>query len=345
MAVTDTTLRTAAAARTTADDQVDAVTRDLVAAWAVARAEQRNRLATALTALTAAAAAWPSRRSIAASGDLQAALAGLHILYGRLADTAASHIGRAALSAAHDAAAAQPGIVATQLPPGAAVPAAPVPADRLEQLVRATTRYGTGLLRALPGLVLTQIRELLVRGQPGREPRVAAARVVEACEQVCNAALARVLLIARTQVMDAHRAAAHAAHDELQAAVPGLLHGWVWLSRLTVDTCVACWAMHGTFHPLDEPGPNDHPAGRCTPLPVVAPWDGLGYGTPEPVSAIPNARAAFMALPRADQLQVMGPGRLALLDSGDIGWADLVRRRDNADWRPTYEPVPIRDLI
>ena len=52
-------------------------------------------------------------------------------------------------------------------------------------------------------------------------------------------------------------------------------------------------------------------------------WDGLGQD---------------------DKLRVLGADKLAALEDGRIGWDDLARLVDNPNWRPSYRPVPKRDL-
>ncbi|HLR97647.1 MAG TPA: hypothetical protein VK053_24210 [Jiangellaceae bacterium] len=111
-----------------------------------------------------------------------------------------------------------------------------------------------------------------------------------------------------------------------------------------VHNCAACFARHGTIHPVSEPGPDDHPRGRCTRLPVLKPWSELGIRAPEPPPISVDGERAFRRMTRADQLEVLGPTRLALLDSGRITWADLATWRNNPQWRRSNQPTTVRDL-
>lgn len=70
----------------------------------------------------------------------------------------------------------------------------------------------------------------------------------------------------------------------------------------------------------------------------------MGINLPEPPPVGGTARDVFSRLSRADQLAVMGPARLELLDSGRIDWADLAMRRSNPNWRPSYTPRPVSVL-
>jgi len=103
--------------------------------------------------------------------------------------------------------------------------------------------------------------------------------------------------------------------------------------------------MHGTEFPLDTPGPDDHPNGRCSRTPITRSWRDLGINIPEPPSVIPDAQAAFANLSQADQLRIMGPTRLDLLNRGDIKWSDLSTRRENPGWRASHNITPVRDLV
>lgn len=102
--------------------------------------------------------------------------------------------------------------------------------------------------------------------------------------------------------------------------------------------------MHGTAHPLEERGPEDHPQGRCTRLTRTKSWAELGFDIEEPRPLLPDAQATFAALPRAGQLEVMGAKRLQLLDDGETSWTDLTRRQDNPGWRPSQTVTPLKDL-
>lgn len=83
---------------------------------------------------------------------------------------------------------------------------------------------------------------------------------------------------------------------------------------------------------------------RCARTPKVKPWRDLGFDIDEPADLIPDARTRFTDLPRATQLQIMGPGRLAALDRGQVAWPDLARRQSNPGWRDSYTPAPVSAL-
>lgn len=185
------------------------------------------------------------------------------------------------------------------------------------------------------------MRRELIRGvDVGANPREAGARMVATTEGAFNGGLTRAMVISRTEMLDAYRATSQQIHASNSDIVPA----WSWLSALDARCCPSCLAMHGTVHPVTEPGPDDHPQGRCGRLPELAPWAQLGINAPEPPSVLPDAEEWFAKLPRATQLRIMGPGRLQLLENGSIGWDDLSKIRRNPGWRQSRIPTPLREL-
>jgi len=174
----------------------------------------------------------------------------------------------------------------------------------------------------------------------GDNPIPVARDMVNRVEGAFNGGLTRALTISRTEMLDAYRAASayiHRANSDLVTA-------WQWYARLDSTCCPACWSRHGRTYPTSEPGPDDHPRGRCTRLPKLASWKELGITAPEPPSLLPNGEASFNKLSAADQLQVMGPGRLELYRSGSVTWDQLATWRDTPQWRRSNQPTPVRDL-
>lgn len=345
MPFTRRTLDLVAASVTAAGAAIDDVVRALTAAWA----RTWDRLEAAFIAALEAYAdgeEWPSRRIIDRDPSIRQALTDAGRALAALAALAASSATGAATTAARQAAADQAAIIASQLPPGYP-PDLPSPElGFLQRSVLAiqarTAEQITALTRPLAGEAVTAMRRELIRGVLfGRNPRDIARLILQRVQGAFNGGLTRALVIARTEVMDAYRRAAAA----MQNASSGVLNGWVWLAQLDRRTCGTCWVMHGTTHPLSEPGPQGHPQCRCTRAPEVVSWADLGFtGLDEPDSLIPDAQASFAALSRADQLQIMGPSRLALLDNGQVAWRDLVQLRDNPGWRPSYKPTPVSAL-
>ena len=348
MPVTDETLRLVAAARAAVDDVLDGTTRTLAGAWVTAWDNLALDLLFALDDLIATLGtdAWPTRSRIERAARLQQALQVAAKALDDLTATARAQAATGAQSVAQTGINSQAAIIASQMPPTVSRSVLLAQLTRwserdLAAIVARTAEQITVLSKPLTEDAVAAMRRELVRGVAvGAHPNEAARRMLTQLEGTFNGGLTRAVTIARTEMLDAHRAAAQAGQD----ANAGVLSGWIWSSAMTRTTCAACWAMHGTRHPLEQPGPEGHPRCRCSRTPGVKTWRELGINTPEPPSVIPDAEATFRALPRADQLAIMGPGRLAALDRGQISWTGLAQRRTNADWRPSYVPTPVGQL-
>lgn len=216
-------------------------------------------------------------------------------------------------------------------------------ARQIDAIVRRTTDSVISFTRPLSMEAYGQMNSALIRGvQLGQSPQKVATRLLARLEGRFNGGLTRALVVARTELLDAHRAAAKAQHK----ANASVLAGWQWYSVLDTRTCPSCWSQHGTVHALSESGPHDHQQGRCVRLPITKPWSDLGFDDiKEPASLVPDAQERFASLTRAQQLQVMGARRLGLLDAGDIDWADLSTLRKTRGWRDSYGVTPIADLV
>lgn len=349
MAITPETLKRAAELRAAVADITDQRTRQLAEAWVRAFDEVTPALAAGIDdALSLAdAGRWPSRSQILRSRRLMHAL---DLALGHLellARQAGVAIGEDASAAATAGATAQPALIATQMPPQAGTVAElSVRFDRLdpralEAIVARTTQQVTALTYPISGEAYQAMLRELVRGVAvGDNPREAARRMVARVEGRFAGGLTRALVISRSEVLDAHRAAATAA----QNANADVLQGWTWHCSLDRRACPSCWSKHGTMHPLSEPGPYDHQQGRCSRSPVSKSWRSLGFDIEEPPSVMADAETVFKGLPHADQLAVMGPARLAALDSGRASWSDLSVRRTTPGWRDSFAPRPARDF-
>jgi SPP1 gp7 family putative phage head morphogenesis protein len=327
------------------DDTVRALTRNWVRTWGDLTPAWRRAI-NDLVSAASTAEQWPAPWQLyripsvaTAAVRTDAALAGLAAETGTATTAGASTIVAAT-------AAAEPLIIASQLPASMAADAAAVYAARvlptaLDLIVRRATEQITSLTRPLGPAADEAVRVALIRGiAVGAHPERVARDMLNRVEGAFHGGLTRAIVIARTEMVDAHREASRYVHQ----ANADVLAGWVWLSRLDRRACLACWVMHGSEFPVAEPGPAGHPQCRCARMPKVRPWRELGIPMDEPGDQLVDARARFDALDDADQLAVMGAARLRLLRSGAIGWNDLVVRRDNPGWRPSYAPRPVRDL-
>lgn len=353
MAVTARTLQLLSAMRTAIGGYADDAVRQLAAQWVKAWRQLAPTWRQAIDVLVAWAVEhgrWPTPVELARAEPVQQALNetedSLDVL---AAATAATVIASAGLAIAATAA-GEPEVIASQMPAAYRQSVrdratAVILPSALDVIRARVTQAITAQTRPLSADASAAMRRELVRGvQVGANPRDAARRMVASVNGAFDGGLVRATVIARTEILDAYRVTSRYAHD----ANADLLDGWIWLATVTgkgaARTCPACWAMHGTVHPLDEHGPLDHPQGRCARVPKVKPWRQLGIDRDEPADVIPDRQAAFDALTDDQQRRVMGPARLALLRAGRIGWDDLAVRRDNPAWRSSYVPRPLSDL-
>ena len=137
------------------------------------------------------------------------------------------------------------------------------PIEAVQQLILAFDQRAPlrGLLENLVADGADRVREILereiLRGEDLR-------RVSRQVREAIGVTPQRAQLITRTEAMRAYRGAA----DQNYQLNRDLLEGWRWVASLSPRTCPSCLALHGTIHPLDEEF-GEHPAGRCTPAPVV----------------------------------------------------------------------------
>lgn len=101
----------------------------------------------------------------------------------------------------------------------------------------------------------------------GYNPRKTARLVREALGTSLN----RALTIARTETLRAQRIAA----NENYRANDNIVKGWRWSADVNSDrTCPACFAMHGTEHPLSE-NMESHPSCRCAAVSITFTYEEL----------------------------------------------------------------------
>lgn len=346
MAVNHQTLRLAKQLRVVVDQHVDTAVRRLVEAWARGWEEINGEWEAAIRDLieNSRDGRWPSRMQIARASRAQQALAVTTEQVVGLADFTGVTVSTAARDVSGEAAMWQARLIASQMPREAGTEGellarfTRVDPEAIGAIVERTTEQITSLTKPLSAHATDAMKRALVRGVAiGENPRVAARRMVQNAQGAFNGGLTRALVIARTEILDAHRSSTAA----VQLANEDVLKGWVWHSQLDTRTCPSCWAKHGSLHPLSEVGPEDHQQGRCARTPVVKSWAELGFDVEEPASLIPDAEHVFAGLSRDEQLQIMGPVRLKALDSGAMRWSAMSVKRQNDGWRDSWVPAPI----
>ncbi|MET9339266.1 hypothetical protein [Nonomuraea sp. NPDC003804] len=349
MAITPETLRLVEQMRRAVGSILDTITRTLVAAWVRAWDDIAFEVASGITEiLQAGDGKWPSRRVIEQTARAMSALDVIAAALTRLAELTRSQTLAGVSEAARIALDGQGDLVASQLPYGSTLALQARyrrhRPDTVDAIVRRTAEQIHAKHWPLAEEATAAMKRELIRGVVvGDNPRTAAARMMRNLEGEFNGGLARALNLARTETLDAHRQAAEIGQEQHE----DVLDGWVWMAELNSSrgrTCPSCFAMHGTVHPMSEPGPIDHQQGRCSRTPKTKSWADLGFDIPEPPDAVQDAREVFDALPQDERLAIMGRRRLELLDSGQIAWSDLSQRRTTTGWRDSYGVRPVKDL-
>lgn len=309
----------------TADDAVRELAARWLAEWDTLEPVWRAAV-TDIVARYQATGVWPAPWETARIPSVASATARTDRTVPLLLTEAAVTTGAAAAAVSAATAVAHTAIISAALSTAAAGAAA----HQVAAALTARRHRITDLHRPVAAETTNSVRYVLTR--PGRlpaDPARTADTVFGRVRAGFDTGLNRAVTIARTELVDTYRTAAHL----VDTANRHLFGEWEWRSQVDSRTCPACWAMHGTRWPITTPGPAGHPNCRCMRLPV-----------PRSGGPVVDAAARFARLPRARQIAVMGPARLALLSSGRIGWDDLAVRRSTNGWRPSYQTRTVSDL-
>lgn len=339
MAVTAETLALSDQLRSAVGGEADQVTRAETDRWNAAWAALAPAMLAAIVAGQDASVSldhwprpWDWSRIPAAASALGAATAALTTL----ASAGAAAASAGATRAIDATVAAEPAIIASQMPPTMQPETeSSVVATAATIAVGAIAAAAAARIAATVATIPADVTAALTRAL-----YIGAADLLPVLRAAFLGGLTSIITTARTEILDAYRAASKAIHD----GTASLLGGWLWVCRRDTRVCPACLAMHGTRFPTSTPGPIDHPHGRCQRVPLVRSWRSLGLAIPEPDAVIPDVRGWFATLPEVEQVAILGRGRLALLRSGLITWDDIPRRRTSAEWRDSYRPATLAEL-
>lgn len=323
MAYTRETLEALAKARRAVEHLLQGQADDLIAAWLHALQEAKKELDKALSMgdLDRASRLEVSRRVIAEQ-ILEAARATNQIL------TPGARL------AVENAASSQEELIASQLPHGIDIGFRRPDPETLKTIIKRTTQQVTVRTYYLSQEAVTAMTRALRLGiSGGLNPREVARRMVGDTEGIFNGGITRALVIARTEMLDAHRAAARA----VDLANRGLLAGWQWYAKLDSRTCPSCIAQHGSLHEVDEPGPLDHHQGRCTRLPKTKTWQELGFDIAEPSGLdFESGPDWFSRQPEETQRDILGPKRYEAWRAGGYPFSEWSKPRTSDGWRTAY---------
>jgi SPP1 gp7 family putative phage head morphogenesis protein len=203
-----------------------------------------------------------------------------------------------------------------------------LPTEAIEELV-GVLGNGSPLSKTLDKLgseVASDIRKSLIEGLgAGHGP----AKIARGIREAIDMPRWRALAIARTETMRAYRQstlAIYAANDDV-------LEGWIWHSTLSTRTCVACWALHGTFFPLSKQFFPSHVSCRCTSIPEIR----------GAKSNVKSGSVLFAELPAAQQQTILGPSRYEMFRAGTQLEDFVILTRDK-DWGGAYQVRPLYKL-
>lgn len=176
----------------------------------------------------------------------------------------------------------------------------------------------------------------------GQNPRQTALAVQDAL----GISRSRALTIARTESLRAYRS----ANLETFKANSDVVSEWVWQSALDARTCVACIAMNGSVHGLDEEM-GSHPCCRCVMSPRTKSWDEILGPLDISSDGISDIRPDIQSgedwlndQDEAVQRKVLGP-LYAGWQNGDFALKDVVKRSHDKDWGGSISVKPLKDLV
>jgi SPP1 gp7 family putative phage head morphogenesis protein len=197
-----------------------------------------------------------------------------------------------------------------------------------------------GILR---GETLDQLRDRIL-------PKIDMRKVAPGARPMIVTARRNAEALVRTSTMTVANDAHFAAYD----ANADIMEGFEWSATLDKRTCAVCAAMDGLRWDLHDqpighsrpfPGMPLHWNDRCSPLPITRSWEQLaqeaGGNTKlaRDLDKIPRGERASMDGPVSGdttyegwfadqdpsrQLEILGPGRFALYQKGNLGIADMV---------------------
>lgn len=188
------------------------------------------------------------------------------------------------------------------------------------------------LLDTLPGQVGSQAASVMLEGiLVGLGPR----EIARNLRTVARIPLTRALTIARTETLRVYR---QATLERFQAS--SVLTGWTWVAKLDERTCPVCVALHGTVHPLGEEM-GTHPNCRCAMAPLTETWND---DIPETRFTPETGETWFAKQSPERQRAMLGPGKFALYQAGELKLADLVQPTVSPVWGRGVRERSLRDL-
>lgn len=180
-------------------------------------------------------------------------------------------------------------------------------------------------------------KALIVGVTTGRNPR----EIARDIRRATNIPRIRAETIARTELHRTFREATRKTFERNADVVTG----WIWHCAQQRRTCAACWAMHGTFHPVTE-SLNGHVRCRCAMLPQTKTWEELGIeGVENERVTVPLGSDLFDKLSAADQRYILGPSKYRLFKDGKITLPDMATLHKNKQWGDAWQESTIAQAL
>jgi len=198
----------------------------------------------------------------------------------------------------------------------------------------------------------------------GYNPRKVAPMVRDALGIQLN----RALTICRTEVLRAHREAAH----QIYAENADVVKGWRWQAALSGNTCAVCISLHGREFPMSEKM-SSHPNCRCCAAPITYSWEELGkrFGvdwsgvddagpsfeelakkynmSPEQIARY-RARTGtgvdyFKSLTPEEQRKILGPAKWLAWKEGKFEFSSLAVKTWSPEWGEGKTAASLTELL
>lgn len=214
--------------------------------------------------------------------------------------------------------------------------------DALEVLV-GTLSDGSPLSAILerlgPGAARDVQKELVNGLVQGRSPRVVARRIKVAFGNNINRAMA----VSRTEILRSHREAQRATYQANSEENGGYIKGVRRFTFKDRRTCMACLAMDNTFYKLEESYPT-HVNCRCAFVPETISFRELGIDVDETPIERENGEDWFKRQSKERQLEMLGPGKFELYESGKIEFRDFVHTDRSRKWGDSEREATLAQL-
>jgi hypothetical protein len=156
----------------------------------------------------------------------------------------------------------------------------------------------------------------------------------------------KALSISKTETFRAYRAATlenYRANDHV-------VDSWIWFCSLSVNSCAACIAMHGSEHSLEETL-DEHPNGACAMVPKTKSWEDIlgpyGIDTSSLEDTRPDIQSGadwFDNQSAETQKNILG-AKYQGWQNGDFSLLDVVGHSHDIDWGGSIFEKPLKSLV